>query len=384
MSTIIQDTARNTLVRWTGNALRGGYARGAALSPFTSPVEGNGYKRSALATSEAIRSAGGEFWLDPMTHALNMPRAGDFRFYDDWDLWSGTRGDFSTPSLARTHIERVFAVQAQLQAPALAPTLLVSYPDTPRSQAALDMSAEAVRQVPTAWLTIAGDQQFWSSGAELDAHVGALDQLQPAGWLLTIARGDNAMPPAATPEEIFGLMRTTYALSQDRPVRIAFGDVAALPAVAAGAESVGTGWDMRQRLCAYQDFEERQADAGGGGGAWYQRPTLRGLMGGLSNGEYDVLVSERPTLALRLTPGTIGPQAEQAFAHHATVLTAVIDDLRSRSGQDRVDTLRAAYVAAIGEWPEVQRVTSTRLAASRWNIPFLQGLELFRDSEGWI
>lgn len=383
MSTLIQDTARNTLIKWTGNAVRGGYALGAALSPFTSPLEGNGYKRSAIATSEAIRGEGGEFWFDPMTHALNMPRAGDFRFYDGWELWDGTRGDLSDRTLVRSHVERVLAVQSSLEARPLAPTVLVSYPDSPRSHIALELSAEGARQSPTAWLTVAGDQQFWSSGAELDAHIGALDQLEPAGWLLSVARGDNAMPPAATPEEIFGLMRTTYALSQDRPVRIAFGDVAALPAVAAGAEAVGTGWDMRQRLCAYQDFEERPADAGGGGGAWYQRPTLRGLLGGLSNGEYDILVSERSTLARRLTPGVIGPQAEQAFAHHATVLTAVIEELSAHSGRDRVAMLRDAYVAAITEWPEVQRVTGTRLGAARWNSPFLQGLELFMTSEGW-
>lgn len=383
MSTLIQDTARNTLIKWTTNAVRGGYAMGAALTPFTSPRVGNGYKRSADITSEAIRDAGGEFWFDPMTHALNMPRAGDFRFYDGWSLWSGARGDLTNRALVRAHVEKVFQTQLELHSPLLAPTVLVSYPDTSRSQAALDLSTEAIQQAPTAWLSVAGDQQFWASGAELDAHVGALDQLEPRGWLLSVSRGDSAMPPAVTPDEIFGLMRTTYALSRDRPVRVAFGDVAGLPAVAAGAETVGTGWDMRQRLCAYQDFEERQADHGGGG-AWYQRPTLLELLGGLSNGEYDVLVSERPRLAQRLTPGVIGPQAEQAFAHHATVLSTIIDELVTLSSRSRVRRLRERYKSAIDEWPTVQRVTSTRLGSNRWNVPFLEGLELFMASEGWL
>lgn len=74
------------------------------------------------------------------------------------------------------------------------------------------------------------------------------------------------MPTGASSEEIFGLMRTTFALSQDRPVRVAYGDLAALPAVAAGAEAVGTGWDMRQRICAYQDFQVRAADPGAAAG----------------------------------------------------------------------------------------------------------------------
>lgn len=383
MATLIQDTARNTLLRWTSNALGGGYAIGAMLSPFTSPVDANGFKRSAIATSQGIRAAGGEFWFDPMTYALDMPRAGDFRFYDGWSLWGGSKGALTGSSEQSDHAKRVFDIQNRLGSPALAPTVLVSYPDSPKSKAALEVSEISIELQPDAWLSVAGDQQFWGSGAELDAHIGALDQLEPAGWFLTVARGDNSMPPAATPEEVFGLMRSTFALSRDRPVRVSFGDIAALPAVAAGAESVGTGWDMRQRLCAFQDFEERTADPGGGG-AWYQRPTLRGLLGGLTNGEYNVLVSEQPTLAARLTAGVIGPLAEEAFAHHAHVLTELIEAMAARSGRDRAEFLRSEYHAAISEWPTVRQVTGTKLGPNRWNAPFLQGLELFMQSEGWL
>lgn len=179
-------------------------------------------------------------------------------------------------------------------------------------------------------------------------------------------------------------MRTTFALSQDRPVRVAFGDVAALPpAVAAGAEAIGTGWDLRQRICAYQDFEEREADAGSGGG-WYQRPTLNGLMGGLSNGEHDILVSESAELARQLTPGTIGPKPEQAFRHHAGVLTGIVDELNTLSGLARVDSLRSRYLDAKTHWPEVKRITGTKIGSDRWIKPFLEGIDLFRASEGWI
>ncbi|MDA4108171.1 hypothetical protein MHOL44478_12980 [Mycobacterium holsaticum DSM 44478] len=196
-----------------------------------------------------------------------------------------------------------------------------------------------------------------------------------------VARNDTSMPPSSTPEEVFGLMRSAYALSRDRPVRVAFGDLAALPAVAAGAESLGTGWDMRQRICAYQDYEDRDADPGGG--AWYQRPTLQGLLGGLSSNEYDLLTSEQRDLSARLTPGTIAPQAASAFRHHATVLSSVIRALEPLSGRERVDYLRDRYTEARGEWPEVLRVTGTRIGPGRWITPFLGGLNLFRSSEGW-
>lgn len=381
MGLFLGDTARNTLIKWTTSAVSGGYATGAYLSPFASPRLANGYKRSAQDTSDQIRAAGGEFWFDPMSYALNMPRAGDFRHYDTWGLWGGARGDLSSRSAKRDHVDRVYAIQEELSSPLLAPSLLVSYPDTPISQNALELSQEAVAAAPSAWLTVAGDHQFWSAGAELDAHIGALDQLEPAGWLLVVTRSDNSMPPGATAEEVYGLMRTTFALSQDKPVRVAFGDLAALPAVAAGAEAIGTGWDLRQRICAYQDFEERDADQNGGG--WYQRPTLLGLMGGLSNNEYTVLSSESPALASRLSPGVIGPKAEQAFRHHSMLLTGIVNELSVLTGRDRVVALRQRYATARPEWPEVRRLTGAKIGPDRWIKPFLDGLDLFMSSEGW-
>lgn len=382
MTVFFQDTARNNFISWSQAAVANGYGIGAMLSPFASPVEANGFKKSAADTSELIRRAGGEFWLDSMTYALDMPRAGDFRYYDQWPLWGSTRGQLASAAAYRDHAERVLKVQADLSSSALlAPTVLVSYPDTPQSQKALHLTAEALSVDATAWATVAGDQQFWTSGAELDAHVGALDQLEPAGWLLVVIRSDTSMPPAATSEEVFGLMRTTFALSQDRPVRVAFGDVAALPAVAAGAEAIGTGWDMRQRICAFQDFEERVADPGGG--SWYQRPTLSGLSGGLTTREYQVLVSEVPAMAAALSPGTIGPKPQQAFRHHAQVLTNISDELNALAGQDRVVALRDRYKAALAAWPAVQKVTGTRLGPAQWIKPFVAGVELFMASEGW-
>lgn len=381
MTVFFQDTARNNLISWTNDAVSKGYGIGAMLSPFASPVESNGFKKSAGDTSAAIRGVGGEFWVDTMTYALDMPRAGDFRHYDQWPLWASSKGGLNTTADYRDHAERVLKVQTDLASELLAPTVLVSYPDTPQSQKALNLTAEAMAVDPRAWATVAGDQQFWTGGAELDAHVGALDQLEPAGWLLVVARADTSMPPAATPEEVFGLMRTVFALSQDRPVRVAFGDVAALPAMAAGAEAIGSGWDMRQRLCAYQDFEQRIAE--GSGGAWYQRPTLSGLLSGLTTREYQVLVSEDAALAAALSPGSIGPKAQQAFRHHAQVLTDIGDELNALTGRERVVALQGRYKSALAAWPAVQKVTGTKIGPAHWVRPFLAGLELFMASEGW-
>ena len=202
MGVFIQDTARNNLATWTVHAIAGGYALGAVLSPFTSPRLANGFKRDAAEVAATILDAGGECWFDATTYALGMPRAGDFRHYDSWPLWTGTRGQLSSGAEQVAHVEAVFAVQAELGVPFLAPTVLVSYPDTPQSQVALQVTREALSIAPSAWATIAGDHQFWSAGAELDAHVGALDQTQPAGWLLVVGRSDNAMRPGATADEV--------------------------------------------------------------------------------------------------------------------------------------------------------------------------------------
>ncbi|TWP32591.1 hypothetical protein [Leekyejoonella antrihumi] len=381
MTVFFQDTARNNLISWTRDALTEGYGIGAVLSPFASPINANGFKKSAIETSELIRARGGEFWFDSMTYALDMPRAGDFRNYEEWPLWSSAQGQLANAAEYRSHAERALKVQVDLGSTLLAPTVLVSYPDTPQSQKALHLTAEALDLASDAWATVAGDHQFWTGGAELDAHVGALDQLEPEGWLLVVVRSDTSMPPAATAEEIFGLMRTVYALSRDRPVRVAFGDVAALPAVAAGAEAIGTGWDMRQRICAYQDFEERVADSGGGG--WYQRPTLSGLLGGLTPREYQVLVSEKPAIAATLSPGAIGPRPQQAFRHHSRVLTDVCDQLEPLTGRDRAEALQSRYAQALIEWPGVQKITGASLGAAQWIKPFQDGLNLFMVSEGW-
>lgn len=380
MSILISDTARNNLSSWATRAIRNGYAIGACLSPFTSPDNSNGYKKSAKDTADAIRQAGGEFWFDPMTYALDMPRTTDFKHYNTWGL-SNRIGEITTPKGSKTHIKRIYEIQTRLGSQLLAPTLLLTTPNSTKSQQALEMSCEAINIEGKTWLTIAGDQHFWSTEDELDAHIGALDQLEPSGWFLVVTRDNNSMPPKATPEEIYGLMRTTYALSQDRPVHISFGDLAGLPAVAAGASTISTGWDLRQRICAYQDFEERPSDQPGGG--WYHRPALYGLMGRLSKREYMTLTSEKPTLAKQLAPGEIGPKPEQAFKHHAQVLSELVSELNSLSGESRVKALCSHYEQALPRWKTVASITGTSLSAEDWIHPFQQGLRLFTTAEGW-
>lgn len=381
MSIFINDTARNNLCKWTIDGLKNKYAIGAYLSPFTSPRSG-GKKKNPKKVSEEILAENGEFWFDSTTYALSIPRNKDLCHYNTWNLWNNSGVNLTSIEALKDHIKRVYNIQEELGSPLLAPTTLVSNPDSLDAQKAIELSHEAIKTASSsAWLTIAGDQQFWSCEASLDAYIGALDQLEPKGWLLVVTRENNSMPPNSTPEEIHGIMRTTFALSQDRPVRVAFGDIAALPAVAAGAEAIGTGWDMRQRICAYQNFEKRNKDSKGGG--WYQRPTLLGLMGGISKGDYELLESESRQLAQKLSPGSIGPYPQQAFRHHANCLTEIVEDLKTLSGPERVLALRDRYINARPEWVQVKKITRDNIGPERWITPFLDGIDLFMATEGW-
>lgn len=106
-------------------------------------------------------------------------------------------------------------------------------------------------------------------------------------------------------------------------------------------------------------------------------------MGGLSKREYMTLTSEKPTLAKQLAPGEIGPKPEQAFKHHAQVLSELVSELNLLSGESRVKALCNHYEQALPTWKTVASITGASLSAEDWIHPFQQGLRLFTTAEGW-
>lgn len=325
---------------------------------------------------------GVEVWFDPMTHVLQMSGVGDYRFYDEYDLWAGGRGDLSDAALREEHVGKVFNVQNDLGLSHLAPTVLLHSALSNDSVIALDLAKEAVRLDPECRLTIAGTAPFWASGSNLDAHVGALDALAPGGWFLSVVRTETALPVAAVAEEVHGLCRTTRALTGGGvPVHISHGDLAALPAVVAGATTVGSGWDQRQRVCSYTDYGPRDPDAGGGG--WYQRPTLQGLLGSLRPNEATFLDTRYAALVALLGGiPLLGPR--ETFDHHLTVLNATITALQSEPDPERrYRTLRRLYDDAGTHWPSVQRITGCTAGATEWLAALAGGLVLYANTEGW-
>lgn len=385
MNLVIEDSPRN-VGSWITRAVDAGHAQGAVISPWATAWHDNpgpGRKPSARTRVSKLQDAGAEVWFDPMTHALQMPGVGDFRFYDEYDLWAGPRGDLSAPDLVQEHVARVFACQDTLGVSHLAPTVLLHTGLDVTSALALEIAQEAVRQDPDCRLTVAGTMTFWASGAALDAHVGALNGLAPSGWFVGVVRTATPLPVQPVVEEVHGLCRTARSLGEDAPVHVSHGDLAGLPAITAGAATVGTGWDQRQRVCSITDYGPRPPADEGGFGSWYERPTLRVLLGSLTPNEAAILQTSDAALAARLG-GLPAPGAGAAFDHHVAVLSELLDQLLGVADlHARYDLMMRLYADAAAEWAVVERITRCANAAAEWVADLRSGLALYGHTEGW-
>ncbi len=386
MTTLIEDSPRPFQASWIADARAANSTLGAVLSPWASPLAhrgGSGNKPGIENRVAEFAAAGVAHWFDPTTHALQMPGVGDFRYYADYNLWGGPIGDLTHEVYRREHVQRVFRHQTGLGAPYLAPAPLLPSGLNNVSTLALETARMALEIQPTAALTIAGVGTFWSDGRDLDAHVGALAALAPSGWFISCIQPGNALPPKLTADEVFGLCRTVRALSEYAPVHISHGDLAALPAVAAGALSVGTGWDKRQRVMSYSDYAARSA--GAGVASWYERPTLLGLLGTLSKAEGALLAQQAPTLATQLggLPNVPGPRG--SFLHHVAQLSAAIGRVHQAiSYEQRYRRLDTMYSSATRNWAAVRASIGVRDQSDVWITPYHQGLRMYAQSEGWV
>jgi len=384
---LVEDSPRNTVAKWSSEASDQGLIDGVIVSPFCTSTVTNGYKPTGEVLLQRLLDDGvANLWFDAGTHALQMPAAGDFRFYDTWDLWGGSRGNLNSTATQREHIRRVFHVQSNLDVPLLCPTVLLDNPVSQASQRSLEMARIGLdiaqeRGAPV-FLTIAGSSTFWSAADSLDAHVGALAQLESDGWFLVQARYDASMPVPATANEVFGLCRTARSLGEDAFVHVSHGDFAALPAIAAGADSIGTGWDTRQRVCAYASYVERPP--AGDGGGWFKRPSHRGLFGFLHRQHAELVATGDAALSRRLVPGVLpADAAQESFEHHAATLQALVDDLLSRGLRDRYEHLLREYNTAIDNWTDAANHARFPSDQNSWIIPFRDGLALYGAEEGW-
>ncbi len=387
MTTLIEDSPRPFQAGWIAEANLAGAASGTVVTPWATPHRhrgGSGNKPGIANRVDEFKTAHVPYWFDATTHALQMPGVGDFRYYADYNLWGGPVGDLTENAYRREHVRRVFQHQNHLGAPILAPAPLLPSGLNNISTLALATARVALELESTAWLTIAGVSTFWSDGRDLDAHVGALAALAPAGWFISFVQPDNDLPPKLTADEVFGICRTVRALSEYAPVHISHGDFAALPAVAAGATTIGTGWDKRQRVVSYADYAPRPE--GTGIASWYERPTLLGLLGTLEKSDGALLARQDPALAARLGGLPTVPGPKPSFLHHVAQLDAAVRRIQNpdNSYKGRFDNLDAMYSCASTNWAAVRAATGIRDRSGTWVTPYHQGLRMYAQSEGWL
>lgn len=388
MTLRIEDSPRNTIPKWTEEAPASAGVAGVVLSPFTTPRSGTNYKPGMHATIERLRNAGFEVHVDPASHAMQMPGMGDLRYYDDYDLWSGPRGDISTEAGRREHIRRVFDLQDRHGVQRMAPTALLHTPTSGTSVHALALAHEAAEVCADDGVGciqyVAGSSSFWS-GTSLDAHVGALAQIDADGWVISHVHATNALPAPSQPSEVAGLCRTVRSFAELVPlIHVSHGDLAALPLVAAGATSVGTGSDTRQRVCAYSSYAPRDPEPGGGG--WFQRPTFEHLCGFLTRQEAAVLENVDGALVARTATGALhADQPQVAFDHHVHCLGSLVQQIASAgTHEDRFWELHEIYDRASAAWTDVESHIRPASAQDDWVEPLRQGLNAYGRAEGWV
>lgn len=383
MSIFIEDSPRH-LNKWITDAQAAGLTSTAVLSPWVTPWAMGGRQawRAIGRRTHELQEAGIEVLFDPMTQALQVAGVADFRFYDQYPLWDGARGDLSQEAFRQEHVARVFEVQDTLGLRHLAPTVLLHAGLSNDSVLALELSREAIRQVPDTWIAISGTPTFWSDGRSLDAHIGALATLNASGWVVSVVRPQGRIPAQSTAEEVHGLCRSVRALSELSPVHVSHGDLAALPAVAAGASSIGSGWDQRQRVLAYSDYGPRTTT--GGAGSWFERPTLDRLLGLLMKNEAVVLETLHGPLTASLG-GFPALAAEEVFMHHLAILEEVMGQIAAQnSWRARFEYLHHRYADATSCWPLVERAISPSTGVHDWIDNAAAGLELYGKTEGWV
>lgn len=343
---LLHDGRRTGHLGWCVRAVSGGSATGAFISPFSTPRLAKPRNPSGTDLAAAVAGAGGEVIFDPTTHALLLPGTNKRDFYDTWELWGPSGIGLDDPNRQIEHIERVFGRQRDLGAPLLAPTLPLDSSVGADATHALETARVARGLDRACWQSLAGTRTFWASGSRLDAYVGTLAALRAPVWVLTVVNEvvvDN-VPDLTNAAAFEGLCRTVHSLSQRARVIIAYADFSGLPAVAAGADSLGTGWDRSQRTFDPSYFRVN-SDPGIRIPASYV--TQGGISSVLRRDTANAIERWDARLAPVLRGGPMPPSDQAEWFHHLEQLTQSSAAIaRQPSRGDRVAWLRAHYEGA--------------------------------------
>lgn len=377
---LIHDSGRSGKVGWTTQLVEAGDAAGFIVSPWETPPVAAPRRPSAESLAAGLKNTGARVLFDPESYGVFLRGANRRGIYNEWRLWPG-RGPRKDMASFSAHVERVVEIQESLDVPFLAPTIGLEAPVGDDADLVIDVFAHMRSLAGDAgWIAaLVGTPSFWSSGRELDAYIGRVATLRPHAVVMSILRATGRYPWIdLTPEEIAGVCRTTRSLSTRMAVIVGRSDFAGLPAVAAGASGIGTGWDLKQRVLSGDLF---RTDPGVRRPS--QRVSHRGLFASLKRQEAERLRAGNAELSARLVPGDLPLGFNGQWRHHLAVLAGLAADVGGGGPiADRVAWLHERYAEAANDFVEVARYARPLEATeSQWLAPLADGLRIFADAE---
>ncbi|WP_328410987.1 hypothetical protein [Nocardia sp. NBC_00403] len=280
MTILLHDGRRPGHLGWLKETVTAGLAGGAILNPFCTPPVSVPRHPSAqnviadLRGGSIFEEIGPEILFDSATWAATLPSTDQWEVYDQWPLWPHhTRGDLRDADAIADHVRGVFAIQSDLDVPFLAPTVAVDSPTGQTAATALELAAESIRQQRGCILTICGVNSFWRAGPALDAFMGKVARLRPKAYYVIPLRDRSGYPADLTDADaIAGWLRSIHSLALRSRVVAGYTDYLGIIAAAAGADTVGTGWDQGQRVCNPDSF--RGTEPGGKNVNYSPHPAL--------------------------------------------------------------------------------------------------------------
>lgn len=358
---LIHDGRRPGHRKWVLEAISRGDADGAFINPFATPRVSKPRHPSASEFAQDVFKAGGEVLFDPMTHVAFLPSTNRIDFYSDWKLFGTPNPSLEDKSEVMEHVERVFKVQDKLCVPHLAPSVKLTSPLLSDAYLAIEMAEIASSIDPGSYQSLVGGRSFWSAGSDLDAYIGELSSLHSPTWVVTVA--NEIVPSNAldlTDIDAFtGLLRSVHSLSLRSRVIVAFSDFAGLLSVAAGADTVGSGWDRGQRVFDPLSFREASDNGIRIPASYVTQGALKAV---LRRDTADAIERWDPTEAARMRGGPM-PKSDQAerMHHLAQLRLSVLDvDKHGSNRERRVASLRSSYQSAADDFD----ILSTNLPGS--------------------
>jgi hypothetical protein len=316
------------------------------MSPFSTPRMTQPRLPSGSDVAQAVRSVAGEVIFDAMTHARLIATTNRVDLYDTWELWGPAGPGLDTAQRRQQHIERVFARQAELRTPYLAPTLILEMPQTPDSSYAIATADTAKGLQHDCWQSLAAARSFWRSGPRLDAFVGRLASLRAPVWVITVTNEvvtDAALDMSDT-TAFAGLSRTIHSLSERSRVIVTHADFAGLVGVAAGADSIGSGWDRGMRVFDPYTFHVSSEESIRIPASYVTQGALTAV---LRRDAADAIERWNSAMAftIRSGPMPVGDQGERL--HHLKVLRDLVTAIDTQNNRrSRVGRLRQQYDTA--------------------------------------